>query len=230
MNNFSLGQLVGRWAFGMAIAAATGLSVGTTGAAQAASFTANITGDQVVPGTGSSATGTGIFTLNEDETELAYTLSLNGVDLKADNRTAPTDVNKIHIHVAPAGSNGPHTLNIFGLPAEDDDDLAVDYAANTLSGIWDDGDVSDLNGNGISDPNDTKALSNFVSALKTGGLYVQVHTNRFDSSSGFPGELRGQILAEDTSPTATTPEPMSVLGLIAIATITGTTLSRKSGS
>jgi len=228
MNNFSLGQLTSRWAFGVAIAAATGLSVGTAGAAQAASFTANITGDQVVPGTGSPATGTGVFTLNEDETELAYALSLNGVDLKADNRTAPADVNKIHIHAAPVGNNGPHTLNIFGLPAEDDDDLAVDYATNTLSGVWDDGDVSDLNGNGISDPNDTKALSDFVSVLKAGGLYVQVHTNRFDSSSGFPGELRGQILAENISPTATTPEPVSILGLMAIATITGTTLRRRS--
>ncbi len=228
MNNFSLGQLTDRWAFGVAIAAATGISVAMTGTAQAASFTADITGDQVVPGTGSTATGTGIFTLSEDETELAYTLSFDGVDLKADDRTAPADVNKIHIHAAPAGNNGPHTLNIFGLPAEDDDDLTVDYAANTLSGVWDDGDVSDLNGNGISDPNDTKALSDFVGALKTGGLYVQVHTNRFDSSSGFPGELRGQILAENTSPTATTPEPVGALGLMAIATITGIGLRRKS--
>ena len=76
--------------------------------------------------------------------------------------------------------------------------------------------MSDLNGNGISDPNDSKPLSNFVDALKTGGLYVQVHTNRFDSSSGFPGELRGQILADSASPTATTPEPSGVLGLAAI--------------
>lgn len=111
MSNFRLSGWVRRCAFGIAITT----TIGTAGAAQAATFSANITGDQVVPGTGSTATGMGTFTLNEDETELAYTLSLDGVDLKAEDRTAPTDVNKTHIHVAPTGSNGPHTLNIFGL-------------------------------------------------------------------------------------------------------------------
>lgn len=180
-----------------------------------------------VPATGSSASGTGIFTLNEAETELAYTLSLSDVDLKADNRTAPTDVNKIHIHVAPPGENGPHTLNIFGLPAEEDDDLVVDYAANTLSGVWDDGDATDTNGNGIIDKNDTKPLTNFIDALKAGDLYVQVHTNRFDVPVGSPGELRGQILAADNSPAATTPEPLGLLGLVAATGIAGTALRRQ---
>ena len=107
MNSFSLRQWThqqaSKWVFNAAIAATTSIALATVGTAQAATFTTNITGDQVVPGTGSSATGVGVFTLNEDETELAYTLSLEGVDLKADSRTAPADVNKIHIHVAPAG-------------------------------------------------------------------------------------------------------------------------------
>ncbi len=220
--NWNLGWL----ACGVAIAS----TLGSAKLAQAATFTANITGDQVVPGTGSTAVGTGSFTLNEDETQLAYELAFEGVNLVEKlvegDRTAPNDVNKIHIHVAPAGSNGPHTLNIFGLPAEDDADLVVDYAANTLSGVWDDSDVSDLNGNGLSDPNDTKPLTDFINTLKTGGLYVQVHTNRFDASTGFPGELRGQILATNDAPTATTPEPLSVLGLVAVTGIAGLSLSR----
>lgn len=216
----------GKWIAGTAGTAIFAI-VSSADGVQAATFTANITGDQVVPGTPSTAVGTGTFTLNEDKTELAYTLSFEGVNLKADNRTAPSDVNKIHIHAAPTGNNGPHTLNIFGLPAEDDQDLTVDYAANTLSGIWDDSDISDLNGNGIADPNDSKQLSQFTDALKSGGLYVQVHTNRFDSSSGFPGELRGQILSADNSPTAQTPEPFSVFGMVIAAGIAGASLRKR---
>ncbi|MFK8184062.1 MAG: CHRD domain-containing protein [Phormidesmis sp.] len=213
--------------FSWIASAATSFTMGSTDMAQAATFSANITGDQVVPGTGSEASGTASFELNEAGTELSYTLSFQGVDLTPGDRTAPADINKIHIHAAPTGENGPHTLNIFGLPAEDDDDLVVDYAANTLSGVWDDGDVSDLNGNGISDPNDSKPLSNFLTALEAGDLYVQVHTNRFDSSTGFPGEIRGQILKTTVSPTASTPEPLGLLGLVAIAGITSATVKRR---
>ena len=131
------------WASGLI----TAVVLGNAGIAQAATFTANITGDQVVPGTGSTATGIASFWLNEAETQLAYTMSFQGVDLKA------------------------------------------------------------------SDPNDSKLLTDFTSAFKTGGLHVQVHTNRFDASTGFPGELRGQILPVNVSPSAKTPEPFGVFGL-----------------
>ena len=214
----------GAWLLGGAIATV----MSNAGLAQAATFTANIDGGQVVPGTGSTATGLASFTLNEDETELAYTLSFEGVNLTATDRTAPADVNKIHIHVAPRGENGPHTLNIFGLPAEDDADLVVDYAANTLSGVWDDGDVSDLNGDGVADPNDSKPLTSFVDALKGGELYLQVHTNRFDAATGFPGEIRGQIIADATGDAAETPEPLSALGLMAAAGAASVVLRRRS--
>ncbi|MEL6471476.1 MAG: CHRD domain-containing protein [Cyanobacteria bacterium J06623_4] len=196
-------------ALGLGVAAA----IGSADIAHGATFQATLSGDQVVPGTDSTASGNMILELNEDKTQLSYSLSLSGVTLKADQRIALRDVNKIHIHAAGPGENGPHVLNIFGLPAEDDADLSVDYAANTLSGVWDDGDASDLNGNGIADPNDSKPLTNFVTALEAGGLYIQVHTNRFDSATGFPGELRGQI-----QPTAqSTPEPLGLLGLASIA-------------
>ncbi|MDJ0705562.1 MAG: CHRD domain-containing protein [Leptolyngbyaceae cyanobacterium MO_188.B28] len=187
-------------------------TLGTVNEAMAASFfRANLEGSQVVPATPSNAGGFATFTLNEDQTRLEYFIQLDGLTLKSDilDRTQPQDVNKIHLHVAPPGVNGPHVLNIFGLPSEDDNDLVVDFAAGSLSGIWDDNDVVDLNGNGQLDPNETKPLTSFLEELRAGQLYVQVHTVAFDTPTGFPGELRGQISA--------VPEPSTMLGMSLLA-------------
>ncbi len=163
-----------------------------------------------MPPTPSSAAGFATFTLNDDRTALEYFIQLEGLTLKSDisERTQPQDVTKIHFHVAPLGANGPPVLNIFGLPSEDDDEIVVDFAAGTLSGIWNDRDVVDLNGNGLADNNETKPLTDFLDELFASQLYVQVHTVKFDKPD-FPGELRGQI--------STVPEPVpeasTVLGM-----------------
>ncbi|MCG8363734.1 MAG: PEP-CTERM sorting domain-containing protein [Pseudanabaenales cyanobacterium] len=183
-------------------------TLGTVNAATAATlFRANLEGSQVVPSTPSSAGGFATFTLNDDQTALEYFIQLDGLTLKSDisERTQPQDVTKIHLHVAAPGANGPHVLNIFGLPSEDDGDLKINFATGALSGIWNDSDVVDLNGNGLADPNETKPLTAFLDELFAGQLYVQVHTVEFDTPTGFPGELRGQISA--------VPEPSTVLGM-----------------
>ena len=157
-------------------------TLGTVNAAMAASlFRADLEGSQVVPPTPSNAGGFAIFTLNDDQTALEYFIQLKELTLKSDisERTQPQDVTKIHLHVASPGDNGPHVLNIFGLPSEDDGDLTVDFAAGTLSGIWDNDDVVDLNGNGQADPNETKPVTAFLDELFAGQLYVQVHTVEF---------------------------------------------------
>ena len=150
-------------------------------------FYANLNGNQVVPATASSATGFATFSLNAAQTELTYSLNLFGVNLEANpaNRINGNDVTKIHIHVGPRGTNGPHTLNIFGLPSEDDDDLVVNFAANSLTGVWDDGDFT---GTGAGN---TRKLSNFLDELKNGDLYIQVHA--LDDSNY---TIRGQIVPE----------------------------------
>lgn len=206
---------------------------GVLGGAQSVSaaqlFRAELTGSQVAssPTPDTTATGLMSFSLNDDLTELSYQLESDGVNLKSniDRRNAPDDVNKIHIHVGPRGENGPHVLNIFGLPSEDDADARVNYGQNVISGIWDDGDVSDLNGNGMADPNDSKPLSAFIDALMAENLYVQVHTNRFDSADGFPGELRGQVLKQ--VPTASTPEPSMLIGLLAVGGLAARTMRNR---
>ena len=83
------------------------------------------------------------FTLNDAETELTYRIELSGLDLKQNpvDRTAPNDVTKVHIHWGDRGTNGPHVLNVFGLPGEDDSGLTVDFDTEVIVGTWDDSDV-----------------------------------------------------------------------------------------
>ena len=187
------------------------LGTNTNAATAASLFRADLEGAQVVPSTPSNAGGFAIFTLNDDQTALEYFIQLEGLTLKPDilARTQPQDVTKIHLHVSPPGANGPHVLNIFGLPSEDDGDLVVNFATGSLRGRWDDSDVVDLNGNGLSDPNETKPLTSFLDELRASQLYVQVHTVEFDTSTGFAGELRGQIEA--------VPEPSTLLGMSFLA-------------
>lgn len=175
-------------------------------------FQADLDGPQVVPPTASTATGTAVLTLNEAGTELSYTIQLFGLDLEPipANRVDANDVTKIHIHLGAPGSNGPHTLNIFGLPSEDDGDLVVDYVNEVLSGVWDDSDA----GPGPYTPGDTKPLTSFLPELLAGDLYIQIHTVGLPS----PGEIRGQILP--------VPEPAS-LALWGLASICGAVALRR---
>ena len=157
-------------------------------------FRASLDGNQITTPSGSSATGFAEFELNEAMDALSYSVSLMGLDLVENpaDRTDPQDVNKIHLHFGARGSNGPHVLNIFGLPSEDDDDLVVDYAAESFSGIWDDSDAIDP-ATGL--PFDqtvggtTKFLSSFLDQLAAGDIYLVVHTVQFPDL----GEIRGQL-------------------------------------
>lgn len=141
-------------------------------------FHATLTGDQEVPPTGSLKTGTGIAILNDTADALSYALQVIGFDL--DGVQTPGDpsdnVVGIHIHRAPFGVNGPIVFGILG-PTADVDDLVVDAAAGTVSGVWD-------------NPPDTPNLALEIANLRAGGLYFNVHTNAFPG-----GEIRGQILA-----------------------------------
>lgn len=203
--------------------ATTAIAASATASTAATLFQTELNGLQVVSpefpnGIPTMASGTATFALNDAETALIYEIDLDGVTLKPQqaDRTDLSDVTKIHIHVGEFGNNGPHVLNIFGLPREDDADLTVDYAQGILSGIWDDGDAINPSTGELFDPTaggTTKLFSNFVDELKTGGLYLQVHTVEFDSST-VPGELRGQI--EATEP-ASVPEGSTVAGILLVA-------------
>ena len=138
-----------------------------------------------------------------------YTLELSGVDLGGTlTPENGDDVTAIHLHSGNRGEQniGVHTLNIFGLPGEDDADAVFDFETNTITGIWDNLDsTDDVNGgntsNGIPDhhlsdalngvnPISTKTVSAFVDELLADSFYIQVHTNDFDIPSG---AIRGQV-------------------------------------
>ena len=170
-------------------------------------FASSLDSSQVVNNpSDSTATGFATLTLNAEQTELAYSVQLFGLDLEpvAENRTDPNDVVAIHIHLHVQDVIGPHILNIFGVPAFDDDDLVVDYENESFSGVYDASDAS-------RDPNTGEVLPQafplttklFPTSFRLEELlndewYFAVHT------VGTPGvTIRGSILV--------IPEPSSAL-------------------
>ncbi len=182
-------------------------------------FTSFLDASQVPSGS-STATGiaTATFVLDTAEQNLSYSVQLNGLNLIVDpsNRTGFSDVDKIHLHNTAAGQSGPHVLNVFGLPSEDDSQLAVDFANNSLTGIYDDSDALDSGGNLFdqNSPLTTKLLSNFIDDLRDGQIYLAVHT------AGQSGNIaiRGQLTS--------VPEPTS-LALPCGLTMTGLARRRR---
>jgi hypothetical protein len=128
------------------------------------------------------AGGRAWFTLSEDLKQLSYSIELTGLDLEPDpsRRVDPEDVFGIHLHLIVPGQIGPHILNIFGDPAEEDGDMVVDYAQETLSGIYDAGDATRDPTTGELLPQffplTTKVIDDWIDPLMADGLYLAVHT------------------------------------------------------
>ena len=188
---------------------------------------AQVVQDDSIPDSTASATAT--FILAEDGGGLTYQIKLEGLALKEDiaSRTAANDVTRIHLHVGPESENGPHTLNIFGLPSEDDDNLVVDFENGIITGIWNDSDATDLNGDGdTNDDPETKPLSDFLDELQAGDLYIQIHTVESDEL-GTPGAIRGQVtpLFESEAPSVPPTPPASPSPEIIIGTDAGETIA-----
>jgi hypothetical protein len=117
----------------------------------------------------------------------------------------------MHMHLAVPDVTGPHILNIFGLPSEDDADLIVDYDNESLSGIFDMSDASRDPKTGEVLPQffplTTKLIADWLDELAAGELYLAVHT--VEASATPPGvAIRGQIIP--------VPEPSLDIWLAAI--------------
>src|SRR5712691_1280605 len=123
------------------------------------------------------AVGEVTFQLSPDGTQLDYRLISSNIQ----------NVIASHIHLAPAGINGPITVFLFGPVAPGGGRSDGVLAHGTIT-------VDDLTGPLAGHP-----FSDLIAAMSAGGTYVNVHTN--DGVDGtntgpgdFPGgEIRGQI-------------------------------------
>lgn len=143
------------------------LLVAATSPAMAAMITAtaSLDGSQEVPPNASPASGTATFTF--DDVTGAYDFVLDVVDLDAFAINASV-AGGIHIHEAPAGSNGPIVIPV----ADDRTSLIVpEFGVFTFAaeGVVDD-------------------VDQIRNALLAGNLYINVHTEEFPG-----GEIRGQL-------------------------------------
>ena len=145
------------------------------GSGPATDFTALLTGDEEVPPVPTTATGTATLALDGDQ--ITYTIDVTDLE----------NAFVAHIHIEVQGANGPVRMNLCGTGAPEPPCvsgtgvLATGTNGATVGGI---------------------SFDSLVSAMRTGGAYVNVHTDDgADPPNTGPGdmasgEIRGQVLAE----------------------------------
>jgi hypothetical protein len=143
---------------------------------EATNFSATLTGANEVPPVTTPATGTATFSVSGDQ----ITYTINGTNVQ----------NAVlgHIHIAPTGQNGPVRLNLCGTGDPQP-------ACTSGTGVV----ATGTNGTTVGAPPIT--FDSLLSAMRTGGAYVNVHTSAEGCTPGQPGcnpggEIRGQIVAD----------------------------------
>jgi hypothetical protein len=137
----------------------------------------HLNGGEEVPVRETRATGTAVFKLSDDGTELTYRLIVANID----------NVIAAHIHVGAAGANGPVVAFLFGPAAA---------GGGGANGVLATGTITAAN---LVGPLAGHSLSDLVAAIESGNAYVNVHTNDGigDINTGpgdFPGgEIRAQM-------------------------------------
>ncbi len=142
----------------------TGLMVAVAAAAER-TFTARLSGGDVIPPAETLAGGEATFTLNEAGDKLTYSLAVGGI----------TDVTAAHIHEGKKGTSGPPVVTLFGGPAK----------SGRFSGTLAEGTITDKD---LTGSLQGKPLSALIKMIEEQGVYVNVHTRRRPD-----GEIRGQI-------------------------------------
>jgi hypothetical protein len=145
--------------------AAAGGAVGTPPAAHVAP----LSGAEEVPAVDTKARGIGLVKLSADGESLSYKLNVANIQ----------DVLQAHIHVGPAGENGPVVAFLYPpgpppvlIPGRSDGKLAS-------------GTITSAN---LIGPLAGQPLSALVNEIRAGNTYVNVHTVQNPG-----GEIRGQL-------------------------------------
>jgi hypothetical protein len=156
--------------------------------AAAANFRTHLSGGNEVPPAGVTimtlAQGQAIFQLSGDGSELSYKLIASNID----------NVFMAHIHLGPAGSNGPIVVWLYppqppAVPIPGRHDGILAEGVITASNL-----IGPLAGHPLSD---------LIDAIETGNAYANVHTNDFVAPANtgpgdYPGgEIRGQLFGHE---------------------------------
>ena len=134
-------------------------------AASHGAFRAKLSGKQEVPAVMTKATGEGYFKLSKDGKEITYTLKVKNIE----------NVTAAHIHKGKKGEEGGVVVGLFAGPKK----------VGQFSGVLAKGTITDKS---LIGPLEGKTIGDLVELIKSGGAYVNVHT---DEHPG--GEVRGQF-------------------------------------
>lgn len=135
------------------------------------SYNAHLTGDQEVPASPTAppvvtnATGQINLKLSKDGTELHYKLIVANIE----------SVRFAHLHLAPAGDNGPVVVTLFMPPTP----------VISPQGVIAEGVITAAS---LSGPLAGKTVADLVAAIEAGDVYTNVHSIKYPG-----GELRGQV-------------------------------------
>ncbi len=128
-------------------------------------YKAELSGGAVVPQVTTTAKGTAEFETTMDGKELKYKLTVEDIE----------NVSAAHIHIAKKGKNGPPVAGLFAGPKKE----------GKFGGTLGEGTITDKD---LVGPMAGKTIKDLIKALRSGELYVNVHTDKYPD-----GELRGQI-------------------------------------
>lgn len=128
-------------------------------------YTADLSGKDVVPAVETTATGSASFTVDATGTRIQFVLSVSNI----------TDVIAARVHVGKPGSNGPGVLILYPGPTH----------GGTFTGNLSGGTFSASALFGILAG---KTITDFVALITSGQAYVNVGTVKNPG-----GEIRGQI-------------------------------------
>ena len=133
-------------------------------------YKAQLSGQNEVPKTESSATGEAEFTAPANDT-IKYRVNVTGI----------SNATMAHIHMGKAGENGAPVVDLLNTPTSKDKDTAY--------GMIFRGNISDSSLKGALQG---KTLDDLAAAMDSGDTYVNVHTAEHPD-----GEIRGQLANTD---------------------------------
>ncbi|HYE37915.1 CHRD domain-containing protein [Methylocaldum sp.] len=153
-------------------------------------FVANMTGQDEVPPVESMLRGVGIFTLNQDATQLTYHLSVQ--QLQQVDTEDGTRLTMAHLHCAPPGQAGPIVVDLLGMirggVAAPLELRATASEANIIQEA--DQMASEQTACSATIGTPITTMAELIQAIQAGNIYVNVH-----SVQNPPGEIRGQLMS-----------------------------------